>query len=285
MPYASVYAKYGKGAEIDHTDGIGTKGLIHYLHGTWSSAVQDAMAMNLNDLLTVRAIPYKLQNHLTLPCDDSDTIVAIIEALAAQCRKYQIVMTGGETSIMDTVKGMDLSITMTGFMETWPSSYNPTGNILIGLPSSGIHCNGFTKVRELWNLLPIKLTTPTTIYWDTVWPWLPYIDACIHITGGGFTRLKKYLVGNQMARINDFKTRQPIFQQIYEAGNANKSLLTDEEMYTTFNCGIGMVLSVKPENVDKILSKMESEVIGSVGTDDCKKVIISSIFSDREFSL
>src|SRR3989344_7000443 len=96
--YATFQKKFSY-PEVDHTDGLGTKGYYHWQRRTWAAAVQDALAMNLNDLLLVGAVPYKLQNHLTLPDDDHKTILEIIGCLAQECGQRQIAMTGGGTSI------------------------------------------------------------------------------------------------------------------------------------------------------------------------------------------
>src|SRR5258708_1579782 len=80
---------------IDHTDGIGTKGLYHWQKRTFRHAVCDSLAMNLNDLAVCRATPFKLQNHLTIPHDDSEAVQEIITALADECIKSSITITGG----------------------------------------------------------------------------------------------------------------------------------------------------------------------------------------------
>ena len=85
--------------EVDHTDGIGTKGIYHWQKRTFRNAVLDALAMNLNDLALVRAVPYKLSNHIFMPKDDNIAILAIVRALSQECQKRKIAITGGETSV------------------------------------------------------------------------------------------------------------------------------------------------------------------------------------------
>src|SRR3989338_1280587 len=91
-------AKY---AEVDHTDGIGTKGFYHWKAGTFRAAVLDALAMNLNDLALVRAVPYKLSNHITLPVED-DRVFKIILAMEEELQKRSIAMVGGENYFHNT---------------------------------------------------------------------------------------------------------------------------------------------------------------------------------------
>lgn len=227
--------------QVDHTDGIGTKGILHWRNRSFKSAVLDALAMNINDLTTLRAIPFKLQNHLTIPEDDHEAILEILGYLSEECIKRNIAITGGETSIQNNIEGMELSITMTGYLDKFVENRLKVGDNLIGLPSSGFHCNGFTKLRELG----ISDTRPTTIYelkdyWDK-------LNGIVHIAGGGFTRLKQYLEGTALINWN------PPY--------------TIEEMFKTFNCGIGMVLSTT--------SNIEGIPLGKVIQGE-KKVIIQT---------
>lgn len=271
--------------EVDHTDGIGTKGMLHAQTRFWSYAAQDALAMNLNDLLMVNAKAYKLQNHLMMQYDSHDDIVKIIEELAALCRKYGIAMTGGETSIMDNLNGMDLSCTVTGTVRSNQPCLMETGDVLIGLPSNGPHSNGYTAIRFYFGSVPHhEFIQPTTIYWDKVYPLMDDYHAAIHIAGGGFTRLKDHMQPDQSVKINRYKTRHPAFDKIFKQANApfyeaNGKHLTDEKMYSTFNCGIGMILSVAPEKVETF-AHLGCEVIGEVGSGDGSQITIESIFSD-----
>ena len=288
QPYPIIRSRHDCALEVDHTDGIGTKGMLHYQWGTWKYAVQDALAMNLNDLLAVRATPYKLQNHLTLQNDFHEVIVEVVESLASLCKQYKIAMTGGETSIMDNVKGMDLSVTVTGFVRSLKGSLMQPGDLLVGLPSSGVHSNGFTQIRRFFDGAALaEFLEPTTIYWDKVFPHLDSINACIHIAGGGFTRLRDYMQYDQAVKIKQYKTRHSIFDEIYKEGQTELTdlqpnwKLTDEKMYNTFNCGIGMILSVPQEEVVKVLTPLEGEIIGEVVPGDgSQKITIDSIFSD-----
>jgi len=275
--------------EIDHTDGIGSKGMLHWYNDTFLYAVQDALAMNINDLTTARAIPFKLQNHLTLPVDDHNAILAIVGHLASECLRRGIAMTGGEISIQDNLQGMELSITMTGCLQKYHKNRLMPDDTLIGLPSSGLHANGFTKVRQLfakheWETEPWGpiLTTPTTIYelshcWDK-------INGIVHIAGGGFTRLKQYLNG-AMANIwkESYVSIPKIFSDLWRLG------VPIEEMYKTFNCGVGMVLSVSPEHTAEILDKTGGSIMGRVysaeGKEDKKVLVESWIGPDKQLEL
>jgi len=285
----------GNNIDVDHTDGIGTKGSIHAMARTWDYAVQDALAMNLNDLLVVRARPYKLQNHLTLQYDDHEAILAVVTALAGECMGRGIILSGGETSIHDNIVGMDLSITVTGFVPEVRQNEFRLGDVLIGLPSTGAHANGFTFIR---NTLGGRrdMTTPTKIYWDEVYPVLQSpefeddIHGMVHIAGGGFTRLLDYADIGKI-RLRKWKNRPAIFGEIYEYHRdvledfkALSQLPVDSSpnkhnrfMYSTFNCGIGFILSVSQEKSEELATILKGEIIGEI-TDGKGRVEIESVF-------
>ena len=122
--------------EVDHTDGIGTKGLYHWKAGSFRVAAIDALAMNLNDLALVRAIPYKLSNHITVPIEDN-RVFKIVQAIAAECRKYKIAMVGGENSFHNNMEGMDISMTVSGFVKKPQVNACKVGDVLIGLQRKG----------------------------------------------------------------------------------------------------------------------------------------------------
>ncbi|MEK9175682.1 MAG: AIR synthase related protein, partial [Patescibacteria group bacterium] len=135
--------------EVDHTDGIGTKGFYHWKQSTFKAAIIDALAMNLNDLAIVRAIPYKLSNHITLPVEDA-RVFKIIQEMVRQCINRKIAIVGGENSFHNNMDGMDISMTVSGFVKKAVLNRFQIGDVLIGLKSSGLHSNGITLVRRLF---------------------------------------------------------------------------------------------------------------------------------------
>jgi len=261
--------------EVQHTDGIGMKGFYHWRKKSFRYAVLDALAMNLNDLAMVGATPYALQNHIVLPKDDHKAILAIVRELAKECRKRKIVMTGGETSIHSDMPGMDISITVSGFVKNFPKNQCRVGDILIGIKSNGLHSNGITRVRKIFvNQNREEFTAPTRIYLDEILSVMVRhkINGMMHITGGAFTKLKDIL-NKADATINQPRKLQPqnIFREIYDSG------VSDEKMYSTFNCGVGFVLSVPRSEAGKILSEIpNSAVLGEVVRGVGKIKILSS---------
>lgn len=272
--------------EASSTDGIGTKGIFHWNKRSFRNAVLDALAMNLNDLVLMRAKAYKLQNHIFIPEDDDEAILKIIENLVEQCKMREIAIVGGETSVHDNIRGMDISISVDGFVEIPKKNEFVNGDVLIGIKSSGLHSNGFTKVRELFQgEIKEEFTIPTLIYSDKILDINKRfeIHGLTHVTGGAFSKIKDFLV-NADVIINNHKLKpQNIFYEIY-----NKSL-SDEEMYKTFNCGIGFILGASKNAAHGIVSELnllglKADIIGEVvkGTG---KVKIKSAFSDREVVL
>jgi phosphoribosylformylglycinamidine cyclo-ligase len=280
--YPIIIKKFS-GLEVDHTDGIGTKGVYHWAQRTFRNASLDALAMNLNDLALARAIPYKLQNHIIIPEDDKAAIIEIVETLAEECRKRKIAITGGEISIHNNTQGIDISMTVSGFIKKDKPNQLLPGDTLIGLRSSGLHSNGFTKVREVFgdDFRP-EFVEPTKIYLDDVLRLDKKYDihGMMHITGGAYTKLKDVLHNaDAVISKNHYLYPQKIFLELYKRG------ISDQEMYKTFNCGIGFVLGVPQKQAERTVSFLNREqdaadIIGRVVAG--KGVVrIESAFSDK----
>lgn len=269
--------------DVDHTDGIGTKGVYHWSRRTFSNAVLDALAMNANDLPLARATPYKLQNHIFMPQDDHDAICSVVEALSEECQKLGIAMTGGEASIHDNMDGLEISVTCSGFVKRKKTNMAEPGDVLIGFRSNGLHSNGFTKVREVFGdeyrdcfVEPTKIYADKILFLDDQFD----IHGLMHITGGAYTKLRK-IVKNADIQIHRHSVKpHDIFFELNSKGVA------DEEMYRTFNCGVGFVISAPRKQADKILfeSGLEAGVIGEV-TEGSGRIHIESQFSMRDFYL
>lgn len=265
--------------EVDHTDGIGTKGIYHWQQGTFKNAVLDALAMNLNDLALLRAVPYKLQDHIIVPTED-EGVLEIIKGLSLECQKRKIAITGGEVSFQDNFDGLDISLTVSGFIPKPRPNQFRVGDVLIGLKSNGLHSNGFTTVRKVFGSNFRKdFVKPTRIYLDEILALerRMKINGMMHITGGAFTKLKDLLFrADAIIKRNHQLRPQPIFWELFQKG------IAEEEMYKTFNCGIGFVLSVELKDVKKVLQTIDdSGVIGEVISGN-GKVIIESQFSQKE---
>lgn len=268
--------------EVDHTDGIGTKGFYHWRAGTFKNAVIDALAMNLNDLALVRSVPYKLQNHITLPIED-ERILKIIFALAEESKKRKIAITGGENSFHENIDSLDISITVSGLVKEPKTNSFRVGDYLVGFRSSGLHANGFTKVNQLFGeeIRP-EFLIPTKIYLEEILKINEKyeIHGMMNITGGAFSKLKDIAKKADVTIIKNHKLQpHSIFHEIYSRG------LRDKDMYTTFNCGIGFILSASKSEAKKIVAEFnDTDIIGEV-TKGTGSVHIESNFSNRTITL
>ncbi len=267
-----------------HVDGIGTKGEDHWRERTFSAAVQDALAMNLNDFARDRCIPFEVCDHIFLPTDDHAAMIDIVSHMVDQCRAYNLAITGGEPAIHEGSKGLEISMTMLGVRRSFEPNAFRDGDILIGMGSSGVHSNGFTRIHHVfddWETLPDDITTPTFIYYNVIdnIDRMFGIHGMTHITGGAFTKMKEYLGGND-AHIHRSHTLSP--HQIFI--NLRGRGISDEEMYKTFNCGIGFVIGVDAGMVTQCLRitrrHFVADVIGTV-LPGSGLVHIESMFSDR----
>ncbi|EKE30227.1 MAG: phosphoribosylaminoimidazole synthetase [uncultured bacterium (gcode 4)] len=266
--------------EVDHSDGIGTKGLYHWQKRTFKNAVLDGLAMNLNDLALMRAIPYKLQNHIIIPEDDNEAIVEIISALSDECVKRDIAITGGETSIQNTLQGMDIGMTVSGVVESNKPNKIRAGDVLVGFKSGGLHSNGFSKVREVFgDDIRNEFTDPTKIYIGEILEINKDfgIHGMMHMTGGSYTKLRDIIDENIDLEINDTHQLKPqkIFQDIYKKG------VSSEELYKTFNCGIGFIISVSEKYAKEIVAKYEDTDIIGKALKGSGKIKVQSAFSDK----
>jgi phosphoribosylformylglycinamidine cyclo-ligase len=288
-PYISIKKQIVKKKfsfpEYCHTDGIGTKGIYHWKKRTFKNAVLDALAMNLNDLLMMNARPYAILNHLFLPREDKKTILEIISHLSQECKKRKIAILGGETAIHNDMEGMELSITMLGFIDKPRENKFKIGDVLIGIESNGLHSNGFTKVREIFGKnFKKEFIVPTFIYFNEIFPLIRKfnIHGIIHITGGAFTKLKDLLnKADAIINRNHKLKPQPIFYEIKKRG------ISKVQMYKIFNCGIGLILSVGPKDANKIISAVKhfkTSIIGKIIPGN-GKVIIESAFSNKKIIL
>lgn len=257
---------------IDHTDGIGTKGHYHWNNRTFKNAAIDAFAMNANDLAMYGSTPCKIQNHIFLPKDDNDAVYEIIGGLVDLCKRGGIAMTGGETSIHMNMNGMDISVTMTGWVrhKLKDNKYH-IGDILIGLHSSGLHSNGFTLVHNTLGGFRPEYVEPTKIYCDTILGVYTHCTGLNHITGGAYTKLKPYLPKNADMEFRFDEEPQQIFKDIHAAG------VKSSVMYQTFNCGYGFIVGVSEQNLDYVLKRTSGKIIGHV-TKGTGRIYIKSAF-------
>jgi len=265
--------KYDKPVLVNSTDGVGTKVLIAQMMGKHDTIGIDLVAMCVNDIVVGGATPLTFLDYLACGKLDTDTGVQIIEGIAEGCRQAQCSLVGGETAEMPGLykEGeYDLAGFVTGIVERGgiiDGSDIKSGDAIIGLASSGLHSNGYSLVRkicftelnltvgsfvaELGRALGEELLTPTRIYVKSVLNILKNfkVNGMVHNTGGGFIdNLPRVLPKGLKAVIDTHAwTPQTIFSFLAEKGN-----VPQDEMFRTFNMGIGLMAIVKRIAVEDI---------------------------------
>lgn len=272
---------YKKPVLVSGTDGVGTKILIAQQSGRLNTVGIDCVAMCANDILAQGAEPLFFLDYLAVGHNEPEEIEQIVAGVAEGCVQSGAALVGGETAEMPDLyseKEFDLAGFCVGIGEEdalLDGSKVKEGDVLVGLPSTGIHSNGFSLVRKLFfkdhdytfeTKLPDgkplidHLLAPTKIYVKEVLPLVKEgkINGIAHITGGGFYENLPRMFNDQLSAVVDvstWKTPQ-IFKSLQELGN-----LSSKEMFNVFNMGIGMVLAVKPENLSAVQAQIEEAVV------------------------
>ncbi len=280
--FAGAYAMpegYREPVMLAATDGVGTKLKLAIESGRLDTVGIDLVAMCVNDLICNFGTPLFFLDYYATGRLDVEDAKAVVEGIAEGCRQSECALIGGETAEMPGMyseNDFDLAGFSVGLAEKSEMNrlnYVKEGDLLVALPSSGIHSNGFSLVRKLlFEKLGMRfdetfdgkplietLLTPTRIYVKTFKALKEKINALAHITGGGLVEnLPRVLPENMHAVIEVEKIRTlPIFDLIGEH-------VAKEEMFRTFNMGVGMVLVVSPDNVDDVLAQSDGYVIGSL---------------------
>ncbi len=276
---------------VSGTDGVGTKLKLAFMMDKHDTIGIDAVAMCVNDVLAQGAEPLFFLDYIAIGHNIPQKVESIVKGVAEGCRLANCALVGGETAEMPGMyEGGEYDIAgfTTGVVsreKLIDCSKVSTGDVLLGIPSSGVHSNGFSLVRKIIkdaNLDIFKvyeeldstktlgqvLLTPTKIYVKEVLDVIRNIDVhgVAHITGGGFDEnIPRILNGNQGIEIDEKSFPiLPIFRFLEKHGNVNH-----REMFNIYNMGIGMVLAINEKDVMKaqeILKKYgrESYVIGHV---------------------
>jgi len=254
--------RYQKPILVSGTDGVGTKLKLALQMQKHDTIGIDLVAMCVNDILVLGAEPLYFLDYYATGKLDNNVAVDVIKGIAEGCIQSGCALTGGETAEMPGIYSegdYDLAGFCVGIVEKdniIDSSKVATGNVLIGLASSGPHSNGYSLIRKVLEVnnthldepcgeqsLGEALLAPTRIYVKSIHALLKKINihAMSHITGGGLTEnLPRVMPENTRAQINIKSWKLPaVFEWLQKEGN-----IKDAEMYRTFNCGIGMVLII-----------------------------------------
>ncbi len=279
---------YAKPILVSSTDGVGTKLLLANLVGRHDTVGIDLVAMNVNDVLCTGAKPLFFLDYIATGKINQRTLQNVMKGIVAGCKLADCALIGGETAEMPGMyKGeeYDLAGFTVGIVDSdklIDGSTIKAGDVLIGLPSSGLHSNGYSLARKALSLKEQKqyaqiLLKPTCIYVKPVLSVLSKfsVKGMAHMTGGAWhEKLTKMFRKGLCAHIKKGSWPIPrIFQLIQDKGH-----IPTHDMYRTFNMGIGFVLAVNPKDavgVQALLrqQKVDSFVIGKVVQDAKHKVI------------
>lgn len=261
------------------TDGVGTKLKLAIDSGIHSTVGIDLVAMCVNDLICNFGTPSFFLDYYATGKLDVTAATAVVGGIAEGCRQAECALIGGETAEMPGMYHSD-DYDLAGFAvgigeksELDRTDKVKAGDVLIALPSSGLHSNGFSLARKvLFEKMGMKfdddfegkplietLLTPTRIYVKTFKALKDKIHALAHITGGGIVEnLPRVLPEGLRAVINENSVRVlPIFELISQ--HVERS-----EMFRAFNMGVGMILVVDPQNADYVLEHTDGYVIGAI---------------------
>ncbi len=261
------------------TDGVGTKLKIAQLINKHNTVGIDLVAMCVNDIITIGAKPLFFLDYFATGKLKVNVAAEVIKGIATGCRQAQCVLLGGETAEMPgfyKAGEYDLAGFCVGIVEKnkliKQNKIKPQ-DVVIGLPSSGVHSNGYSLIRKIFSKKELKkyaheLLKPTKIYVKDILCILQKPDlkdavkGIAHITGGGFfDNIPRVLSGNCNAFIKkgSWKVHE-IFNIIQKKGK-----IAEYEMFRTFNMGIGMVLIVQSGKAGKVLTYLpHAKVIGTI---------------------
>jgi phosphoribosylformylglycinamidine cyclo-ligase len=279
--------RYRRPVLVSGTDGVGTKLRVAIDTGRHDTVGIDLVAMCVNDVVVQGAEPLFFLDYYATGKLDVEVAARVITGIAEGCIQAGCALVGGETAEMPGMyhgDDYDLAGFCVGVVEKdaiLDGSKTAAGDIVLGLPSSGPHSNGFSMIRRILQVsgadlqadldgiaLVDRLMAPTRIYVKSLLALLASVPVhgLAHITGGGLVDNIPRVIpdGLEVVLQRQSWRREAVFEWLQRAGN-----VADEEMYRVFNCGIGMTLQVAAADADRAIAQLastgqEASVIGHV---------------------
>lgn len=265
--YAGIVEMPGGTLLATHTDGVGTKVMIAQMMKKYDTVGIDCVAMNVNDIICTGAIPISFVDYIAANRNDQKIFNQIVRGLVKGATLAQVPIVGGETAILpDLIAGKSFSFDLAGMVvgilskkEMILGNKIRTGDVIIGVNSSGLHSNGYSLARKALlsrysirekikgiGILGDALLAPTEIYVRPVLQAIKEsnIHGLAHITGGAFTKLLRLKKTGFV--LDNLPDTPPIFQAIEDQG------VEKNEMYKTFNMGIGFCIIAPKDEAEKI---------------------------------
>lgn len=270
---AEIPAGYRRPVIVTGTDGVGTKLKLAFEYDRHDTIGQDLVAMCVNDILVNGAEPFLFLDYYATGKLDVDTAARVITGIARACELAGCTLAGGETAEMPgfyQAGEYDLAGFAIGIAE-YDNIINGSkidiGDVLIGLPSSGPHSNGYSLIRRILDRQAATMTTarvdellaPTRIYVKSVRAMLRSVEVhgMVHVTGGGFWENvpRMFQRSGLAARIDTTSWQRPdVFSFLQQAGN-----VTEREMLATFNCGIGYIICLPESAAGAAMDALRTE--------------------------
>ena len=294
-------AGYKQPVLVSSTDPVGTKLMVAGMAGDYSNIGIDLVNACINDVIVVGASPLFFLDYIATSKMNPEVVNTVVSGIAEACKEVNCALIGGETSEMPGVfadNNFDISGFIVGIVEEQdmlrPHDNIEPGNMVIGLPSNGLHTNGYSLVRHIFELdknpqplfneiqelgctLAQALLAPHPSYYEALKPVLRLSKGIAHITGGGLYENVPRILPDSLGVVFDSSSWQKprIFNHIEKAGN-----VAIEEMYRVFNMGLGMVIICDSKDVGSVLATVpESLVVGEVisESDQSRRVSIKNI--------
>ena len=271
--FGGLFAPDMKGVDepvlVSGTDGVGTKLKLAFELDRHDTIGIDCVAMCVNDIICVGAKPLFFLDYIACGKNIPERIAEIVKGVAEGCVQSGAALIGGETAEMpgfypeDEYDLAGFAVGMVDKSRMLDKNSVEEGDVIIALPSSGVHSNGFSLVRKVFDIekadreLLETLLTPTKIY---VKPVLALMEAVkvksvAHITGGGFyENIPRSLPAGLGAKIRRDDVRVlPVFEEIAKAGD-----ITERDMFNTFNMGVGRICITAKEDADRALETLQA---------------------------
>ena len=273
---------------VSSTDPVGTKLMVAGMIGNYSYIGEDLVNACINDLIVVGAEPLFFLDYIATSEMIPDVVATIVGGISQACKNVGCALIGGETSEMPGVfneSNFDISGFVVGVVEADqmldPINTSREGDILLGLPSNGLHTNGYSLVRHVFDLpnnldllgtkvnkseetLGESLLKPHPSYYEDLKQVFSSCKGIAHITGGGlYENMPRILPDDLQAEFDaSLWDIPPVFQFIKDTGS-----IDPEEMYRVFNMGLGMVIVCSPENAAEILETIpNANIVGKLQT-------------------